>query len=239
MGNSWFAFKQFTIHQDQTAMKVCTDSCVFGATIPVNSALSILDIGAGTGLLALMLAQRSEATIDAVEIDPKAAKQAQKNIEDSPWADRITIHQTSVQDFFKYTTQQYDLIVCNPPFFAESIKTGNKTKDIALHQTHLSVAELMQVSAFMLKENGNAYFLISIYEKERFRNGAKSIGLNCSCALKIYDNPDKLIRYVLHLSKKDQHTKDEDKKFIIHDRGGNYTPNFVDSLKDFYLNLEK
>jgi len=217
-------------------MKVCTDSCVFGAMIPVQGVPSILDIGTGTGLLSLMLAQRCDAIIDAVEIDADAAKQALQNVSESSWQDRITIHNTSIQDYFKYTIKKYDLIVCNPPFFSDSIKSGSKQKDMALHQTHLSITELMQVTSFMLKENGDAYFLISIYEEERFLKAASEAGLNSRRYTAIYDNPDKLIRYILHMRKDKLPTNEED-RFIIRDKNRNYSQSFVSALKDFYLHL--
>ena len=236
MSNSWFQFKQFTIHQDKSAMKVCTDSCVFGAIIPVQGVQSILDIGTGTGLLSLMLAQRSEASIDAVEIDSDASAQALQNISESSWQDRITIHNTSIQDYFKYTIKKYDLIFCNPPFFSDSIKSGSTQKDMALHQTHLSVSELMEVTAFMLSENGDAYFMISIYEEERFLKAASEAGLKSRRYIAMYDNPDKLIRYILHMCKDKLPIKEED-HFIIRDKKGNYSQSFVSALKDFYLHL--
>lgn len=238
MSNSWFQFKQFTVQQDKTAMKVCTDSCVFGATVPVADTItSILDIGAGTGLLSLMLAQRSKADIDAVELNEDAAQQAIDNFFNSPWNERLHLHHTSVQDYFKFITKQYDLIVCNPPFFSASLKTGNASKDMALHQSHLLVDELMHVTAFMLKPAGNAYFLISIYEEENFIQAANRAGLQINRFQEIYDTEKKLIRYVLHLRKDEQHKINEVKKFIIRDSGNQYTEQFTAALKDFYLHL--
>lgn len=240
MSNSWFQFKQFLVKQDATAMKVCTDSCVFGATVPIKSTvLSILDIGTGTGLLALMLAQRSakDVCIDAVEMNEAAAKQAVDNFYGSPWNNRITLHHTSIQDYFKYTPKQYDLIVCNPPFFSASLKSGNTSKDMALHQSHLSVDELMQVVFFMLRSNGDAYLLISIYEEENFIKAALQVGLKTNRFQAMYDNKNKLIRYVLHLRKDSIHLDTREEKFSIRDSKNEYTAQFVDALKDFYLHL--
>ncbi|MBC7451019.1 MAG: methyltransferase, partial [Cytophagales bacterium] len=205
-------------------------------TVPVNNTTTILDIGAGTGLLSLMLAQRSSAVIDAVEMDADAAEQARVNSAISPWADRIIVHETSIQEFFKYTPTKYDLIICNPPFFSDSVKSGNLSKDMALHQTHLPVQELMQVTDFMLTKEGDAYFLISIYEEERFINAAKEAGLNCSRSMSMYDNADKLIRYVLRVSKKEITTVKE-QKFLIRDKEGSYSLDFITALNDFYLHL--
>jgi len=238
MSNSWFQFKQFLVKQDRCAMKVCTDSCVFGATIPVqHNTTSILDIGTGTGLLSLMLAQRSNAAIDAVEMNTDAAQQARDNFFNSPWNERLHIYETSIQDYFKVTTKQYDLIVCNPPFFSASLKSGNDSKDMAWHQSHLSVEELMQVTFFMLKPDGDAYMLISIYEEENFIKAADHVGLKATRYLAMYDNSTKLIRYVLHLRKDTKHKDEGEIKFIIRNSENQYTEQFVDALGDFYLNL--
>jgi tRNA1Val (adenine37-N6)-methyltransferase len=238
MSNSWFQFKQFTVQQDKTAMKVCTDSCVFGATVPVTtSTYTILDIGTGTGLLSLMLAQRSNADIDAVELNKDAAQQATDNFFNSPWNERLHVHTCSIQDYFKFTTKQYDLIVCNPPFFSASLKTGNTSKDMALHQSHLLIDELIQVVSFMLKQSGDAYLLISIYEEVNFFQAANRLGLNVKRFQEMYDNETKLIRYVLHLRKDTEHMDHETQNFIIRSADKQYTAQFVGALRAFYLNL--
>lgn len=219
-------------------MKVCTDSCVFGATIPVaENTESILDIGTGTGLLALMLAQRSSASIDAVELNEEAAQQASDNFFNSPWNERLKIHHTSIQDYFKYTAKQYDLIVCNPPFFSASLKSGNTSKDMALHQSHLLIDELMQVIKFMLKPAGDAYLLISIYEEANFIEAARLVDLNVTRFQEMYDNEKKLIRYVLHLRKDQKNEAHNVQKFIVRDAANQYTMQFTDALKDFYLSV--
>lgn len=219
-------------------MKVCTDSCVFGATIPVDKKpASILDIGTGTGLLALMLAQRTDAAIDAVEMNYDAALQARDNCFKSQWQGRLTIHDLSIQDFFKITTKQYDLIVSNPPFFSASLRSGNESKDMAWHQSHLPVEELMQATAFMLKPEGDAYMLISIYEEENFIRAAEAVGLKASRFLSMYENDKKLIRYVLHFRKNPSYTDTNEIKFVIRNSENQYTEQFTEALKDFYLHL--
>jgi tRNA1Val (adenine37-N6)-methyltransferase len=240
MSNSWFQFKQFLVKQDATAMKVCTDSCVFGATIPIQSSVkSILDIGTGTGLLALMLAQRTaeNISIDAIEMNEASAKQAEENVAGCPWSKRINVHHTSIQDYFKYTPKQYDLIVCNPPFFSASLKSGNTSKDMALHQSHLSVDALMQVVFFMLHSNGDGYLLISIYEEENFIKAAFQVGLITTRFQSMYDNENKRIRYVLHVRKDSTHLEEKEETFVIRDSKNEYTEQFVEVLKDFYLHL--
>ncbi len=145
MSNQYFSFKQFTIWQDQCAMKVCTDSCIFGATLPTlnernHQINKVLDVGAGTGLLSLMYAQLNEkCTITAIEIEPNAAKQAKKNIEASKFANKITLLAT---DFFDYNTEtNFDLIICNPPFYEHDLKSPDKNRNLAHHSAQFNLSQ--------------------------------------------------------------------------------------------------
>src|SRR5450631_830225 len=123
MPNSYFRFKQFVIQQDRSTMKVCTDSCVLGAwtALQLGQVKTILDIGTGTGLLALMLAQKSEGLIDAVESDPESAGQARENIGQSSWSDRIRVVEKDARDYLNET--HYDFIITNPPFFESDLRS--------------------------------------------------------------------------------------------------------------------
>src|SRR5664280_2075596 len=120
--NKWFEFKQFRVEQSKAAMKVGTDGVILGAWTSVDNASRILDVGTGTGLIALMLAQRSNAAIDAVEIDDDAYCEAKFNFEQSPWKERLKIFHSDFNAFSKEYGHQYDLIVSNPPFFIDSLK---------------------------------------------------------------------------------------------------------------------
>ncbi|HYX05427.1 MAG TPA: methyltransferase, partial [Bacteroidales bacterium] len=133
MSQSGFRFKQFTIIQDKTAMKVGTDGVLLGAWTRPEKAASILDIGTGTGLIALMMAQKSKALITAVEIDKDAADQAQQNTENSPWHERIQVHQSSVQEFSANFGKKFDLIISNPPYFHQSFKNPGIKRSLARH----------------------------------------------------------------------------------------------------------
>lgn len=160
MANTYFQFKEFIVHQDLCGMKVTTDACLFGAFVakflsnqPINT---ILDIGTGTGLLSLMLAQQTTATIDAVEIDAAAAEQAIQNFAYSKWKNRLKVYHTSIQSF--QTTHLYDCIISNPPFFEHDLKSSNQQKNMALHSTELNFDELVAVVKKMLNPNG--YFVV-------------------------------------------------------------------------------
>ncbi|HRH61625.1 MAG TPA: methyltransferase, partial [Chitinophagaceae bacterium] len=160
MSNNYFRFKQFTIHQDKCAMKVCTDACLFGSLITQflisnHNLLHVLDIGAGTGLLSLMYAQKnSAAIIHAVEIDEGAAQQAIENFTVSPWKERLELHNTSIQQFSNTVIQQYNLIISNPPFFENDLKSGNHKRNLALHSSELSFEELLEAISKLLAADG-------------------------------------------------------------------------------------
>ena len=157
--NSYFQFKQFTVQQDRCAMKVCTDACVFGAWAGSPEAARILDIGTGTGLLSLMAAQRNQvARIDAVEIDSAAAEQARENIANSPFAGRITVHQSPIQCF--EPRYLYDTILVNPPFFQSDLRSPDARVNQAHHAESLTFSELLTAVVRFLGVGGTWHVLL-------------------------------------------------------------------------------
>ena len=171
MPNDFFSFKQFTIHQDRCAMKVGTDGVLLGVLSPIdagyvlssekeNSEYKILDIGTGTGLVAIMLAQRTEgkAKISAVEIDAEAALQARENASNTPW--QIDVYNKSIQDFAHECQEKFDLIVSNPPFFINSLKAPDKSRNTARHTDELSFKDLVDSAEKLLAENGRFTVII-------------------------------------------------------------------------------
>ena len=162
--NTWFEFKQFTIHQEKSAMKVCTDACLFGAWVAKKieenkiKADNILDIGCGTGLLSLIIAQKSIAQIDAVEIDKDAFDQAKENIAISAWREKINIYHSSVTNF--RSSNKYELIICNPPFYENQLKSNNNIRNKALHATALSFLELANTLKSNITKKGLAAVLL-------------------------------------------------------------------------------
>lgn len=133
MPGTSFAFKQFTIHQDRCAMKVGTDAVLLGAWIVPNGSKTILDIGTGTGIIAMMLAQKTEAHIDAIDIDVDAVNQAAQNISESKFADKIHVSRNSFQDYVKSTAKTFNLIVSNPPYFEQCLKSSDEQRSQARH----------------------------------------------------------------------------------------------------------
>ena len=166
MANDYFQFKQFLIKQDKCAMKVCTDACLLGAFAANRLPLTVhrlLDIGTGTGLLSLMLAQRNlNAVIDAVEIDEAAAEQAKENFNNSPWKERLNVHNEPIQKFAKSINKKYDVIICNPPFFENDLKSNDNQRNLALHSAALSLEELISIVGFLLEKNWKLFLFASI-----------------------------------------------------------------------------
>ena len=143
MRYSYFRFKQFVIHQERSSMKVCTDSCILGAwtAVQLKNVKTILDIGTGTGLLPLMLAQKSESIIDAIESDRESAGQARENVQLTPWSDRIHIIEGDVREFIG--EDRYDWIITNPPFFESDLRSPERKKNEAKHDESLTLGQLI------------------------------------------------------------------------------------------------
>ncbi|HEX7905126.1 MAG TPA: methyltransferase [Chitinophagaceae bacterium] len=172
MPNSYFQFKQFIIHQDRCAMKVTTDACLFGAwvaekigsqdPIAIGSEItSLLDIGTGTGLLSLMLAQKNERLlIDAIEIDKEAAMQATENVNQSPWKNRIQVISSDVNTFLN--NRNYDLIISNPPFYENELKSPDGQKNLAHHGEELKLAQLITIIKNKLAADGQFFLLLPV-----------------------------------------------------------------------------
>ena len=162
MSNTYFRFRQFTVHQEKTAMKVCTDACFFGAWIASeikNKKIEkVLDIGAGTGLLSLMIAQGTEAKIDAVEIDENAYLQTVENFAASPWSGRMNVHHCAIQQYEPGC--KYDLVISNPPFYEQSLRSPDSKKNLAMHSTHLDASELFSAAKRLMEHGGRMALLI-------------------------------------------------------------------------------
>ena len=167
-----FQFKQFNINQERCAMKIGTDAVLLGAWCPINNnPFSILDIGAGTGILSLMLAQRSNAQqIDAIEIEENAYEQCVENFEASHWGDRLFCYHASLNDFINEPEDQYDIIISNPPFYSEDYKTDNSQRDLARFQDALPFEELVKATTLLLSENGIFAVIIPFKEENRLLN---------------------------------------------------------------------
>lgn len=221
-------------------MKVCTDSCLFGAYVPAGEATAILDIGTGTGLLALMLAQRSrpDARVEAVEIDPQAARQAGENIAASPWSDRIRVHPQSLQAFAHNNTSTYDLIVSNPPFFEASLRSPVAARTLARHTAELHWEEILAFGKKFLRPGGLLWLMLPPAEATLLADMAKTRGWHLSHRLRVFTREGeggKCIRWVQAFGREPgPHTE---RDMAIRAFGGEYTEEFDSYLKEYYLAL--
>jgi tRNA1Val (adenine37-N6)-methyltransferase len=189
MSKQVFKFKEFEVIQDGSTMKVGTDGVLLGAWASVDSATEILDIGTGTGVIALMLAQRNRASsVHAVEIDELAYLQAKENFKNSTWSDKMRCFHMSIQDFATATEQQYDLIVSNPPFFTGGTLSDNSDKVSVRHTIKLPHGDLLLSVRQLLKKNGKFCVVLPYLEGLRFKEMAQTSGLFCNKATGVKPN---------------------------------------------------
>lgn len=233
MSNNYFQFKQFKINQSNCAMKVGTDGVLLGAWTDVENVKSILDIGTGTGLIALMLAQRSNALINAIEIDKDAYIQAKDNIENSNWNDRIKIQNVSLQDFV--TDEKFDLIVCNPPYFQNSLKNPDEKKTIARHTVTLTFDELIDYSVKILSPLGRLVVIIPFSEIDSFMKKAENQKLSLNKILNVKPNATKEIKRVI--CEFEFIKKPFSESYLTIEKGSRheYSDEYISLTKDFYL----
>ncbi|NMF57123.1 tRNA1(Val) (adenine(37)-N6)-methyltransferase [Pseudanabaena yagii] len=238
--NHSFFFKQFAIYQDQCAMKVGTDGILLGAWVNIPENAQILDIGTGTGLLALMLAQRSQTSaitkIDAIEIDDAAYRQAQDNIQNSPWGDRINIYHGKIQDFAITCPQQYDLIISNPPFFEKAYKALETSRTLARHGDSLLQTDILHIASRLLKLDGHLAVIYPTDLAHKFLSKAREFGLWCDRQVNIKPMLHSSIkRIALELSK--TQFPPQETTLTIEESKHIYTEDYISLVKDFYLNL--
>lgn len=239
MSNSYFQFKEFTVHQQKAAMKVCTDACLFGAWVAEQMNITgckiekILDIGTGTGLLALMLAQKTPAAIHAVEINESTAAQAKENFEQSKFSDRVELLIGDIRTLAPNTT--YDLIICNPPFYEKDLKSSDKGRNDALHSAALNFHELIPAAAKALEKQGIFAVLLPFFRAEDF--------------ILLAEKHDLFVRRVMHVSQTENHSFFRSmlifsaenipvvKSTMTIKDNGVYSDQFVRLLRDYYLYL--
>ncbi|MEJ8844368.1 methyltransferase [Lacibacter sp. H375] len=240
MPNNYFQFKQFIVQQEKAALKVSTDSCLFGAWVASKveseklKVKSALDIGAGTGLLMLMIVQKSDVLIDGIEIDEPSYDQAKENIEVSPWKERLQLFHADVKQFS--FTKKYDLIISNPPFYEGDLKSGAANRNVAMHDEGLKLDELVQVVDLNLADDGSFAVLLPYGRSERMIDLAKATNLHLQTHVKVKQSVKHgYFRSMLWFSRtKTEPTVEE---LAIKDENNQYTNGFVNLLKDYYLYL--
>ena len=236
-----FQFKEFTIHQDKTAMKVGTDGVLLGAWCSVNDFPdSILDIGSGTGLISLMLAQRCDAmNIDAVEVDEQAYEQTVENFELSDWGDRLFCYHSSFQDFAEEMVEEeeeYDLIISNPPFYTDKFETDDAARNKARFTSSLSFQEIITGAANLLSSAGRFAVIIPFKEEQAFVSLASEskLVLNRVCRVKGTETSE-VKRSLLEFSLQEKEVIVEE--LVIETSRHNYTEKYKELTRDFYLRV--
>lgn len=232
--SSFFHFKQFSIDQTGCAMKVNTDGVLLAALIDKKDPFQILDVGTGTGLIALMLAQKfSRSTIDAVEIDANAAKTAGENFENSPFSERIRVSHSSVEDHFLNNKEKYDLIVSNPPYFINSLKSEDPLKEIARHTDISFFEQLLINSSRQLSDNGLLYIILPLNTALMVKKlSLQEHIVNLQKEILIHSFPESIPhRTILVFGFEKVAPLIDD--FVIYEKAGLYTTGYRDLLKDY------
>lgn len=238
MPNDYFRFKQFTIYQSGSAMKVGTDSVLFGVWTKIDpiKELRVLDVGTGSGILAIMLAQRAaNLKIDGVEVDEQAFLQAQENVNACPWADRITLYNDTFQSFATKNQNTYDLVISNPPYFIQSLGSPNQQRSIARHTDSLSQEELLQGIITVMKPTAHFSVVLPLVEGISFIHKAEKSGLYCTRKISVKPNPQKEPKRLL-LEFSYTKTAIEEAELCI-DSGirHQYSREYIELTKEFYL----
>ncbi|MCO5239116.1 MAG: methyltransferase [Chitinophagaceae bacterium] len=237
MPNPYFKFKQFTILHDQCAMKVCTDACIFGAyfSTRISPGSRVLDIGSGSGLLTLLLAQKAEAQFHAIEKDIPSFEQMQYNVEQSLWKNKIILHPGDVTHYTFNAPN--DFIICNPPFYENDLKSDDEKKNLAKHDTGLTLEKLIQVIDENLAETGRFGLLLPYRRTGELEQLASDQGFYLLEKLLIRQTPDHdFFRSILYFTRQKKDTE-QTGELIIKQKDGNYTPDFNALMKDYYLHL--
>lgn len=236
--NKPFQFKQFTIEQDRCAMQIGTDGVLLGAWVSIeNNPFSILDIGAGTGVIALQLAQRSDAEmIDALEVDDNAYEQCVDNFENSPWGDRLFCYHASLGEFIEEIEDKYDLIVSNPPFYSEDYKTSDESRDLARFNDSLPFDDLIFSASQLLSDEGIFAVVIPRKEEEGFLKMAEQENLFAKRICRVKGNEtSQEKRSLIAFSFEKSTPKIEN--LTIETSRHKYTEEYISLVNEFYLKM--
>lgn len=234
MPNDYFQFKQFIVHHDRCAMKIGTDGVLLGAWAPVGQVRSILDVGTGSGLIALQLAQRCPgAQITAIELDSEAAGQARSNADSSPWGKRIDV---VCADFTRYNpTRRFDLIVSNPPFFIRSLHNPDAARCMARHTDTLSPEALVRQAASLLSPTGNFSLIVPADTARLIEENGWYQGLSPRHITRVFTKPGKPCKRILMTLSATASTPCLTDELCIHTAGGTYSEEYIRLTSPFYL----
>jgi tRNA1Val (adenine37-N6)-methyltransferase len=235
MGSNYFRFKQFTINQDKCAFKVGTDGVLLGASADITGTGRILDVGAGTGLISLMLAQRGGTHIFAIEPEKESFIQLCENINNSPWSNIIQANETSLQDFAP--DMKFDLIVSNPPYFSDSLRNPDQRKSVTRHTDTLSSSDLLAGAERLLSGSGRFQVIMPYVEGNLLIAVACGFGLFCNSLVKIRPLPSSETKRIIITFTRER--KPVHEKFLTIESGKrhDFTDDYIRLTRDFYLNF--
>ena len=238
MPNPFFQFKQFTVFQDRSAMKVTTDACLFGAwcasELQARNISQLLDVGAGTGLLSLMIAQKNNIHIDAVEIEESAAGQAKANVAASPWQERIRVHEMDVLDL--ESPGKYEVIVSNPPFYENEIGSQELKKNLAHHSSQLSLKQLFPLGKKLLRDTGLFYLLLPYKRTKEVERLLKNEQFFIPKKVVVHPSSSQP-PFRIMLVAQNQPCDTITTSLSIKKDTNHYSDKFVSLLRDYYLHL--
>ena len=234
---SAFRFKQFSISDHHCAMKLSTDAVLLGAMADFGLSSTVLDIGTGCGILALMAAQKSTAMIDAVELEGHAVRQANQNFQESNWKDRLKIYHTSIREYADTCQIKYDAIICNPPYFQGQLKSPDEIKNNAKHNTSLDFEELSQCVVRLLSENGLCWVIIPVFEKNNFLKIFLKSGLYCAKNIFISHKPETEPHRVVFCLSRQVSGAIESQQLSLKNQDGTPAESYIQLTKDFYLDF--
>jgi tRNA1Val (adenine37-N6)-methyltransferase len=235
MANNYFNFKQFTIYQEKSAFKVGTDGVLLGACADLEGENSILDIGTGTGLIAIMSAQRCNAKITAIEPDLPSYNQACENVNKCKWKERITVINENLQQYSSNYEGRFDIILTNPPYFRDSLKSPDSGRTVSRHNDTLNSYELLKGVSMLLSDNSNFQLIMPYTEGTLFIAEASGFGLFCTRIIKIKPYPSgEIIRLIMKFERK---RKPVIERFLTIETGTRYsfTEEYKNVTRDFYL----
>jgi len=234
MANSYFSFKQFTIQQERSAFKVGTDAVLLGASADLTGAERILEIGTGTAVIAIMVAQRSNAEITAIEPDNESYMDAAGNVSNCRWKERIELLNTTLQGYAP-VGKLFDLIISNPPYFSDSLKSPDPRKTAARHNDSLTSEEILVGAARLLKEDGQLQLIMPYVEGNIFIAEAQGYGLYCTNIIKIKPLPTSEIRRLILTFSRERLKLSESFLTIEQGKRHEFTEEYKNLTKDFYL----
>jgi len=231
-----FHFKKFSVDDSRAAMKIGTDAVLLGAWAPCATETRILDIGTGSGILALMMAQRNPGVpVDAVEIDDEAAASAARNARLSPWNGNINVINSSLQLFAPGKQHAYSLIICNPPFFTNALKAPDRARNTARHNDSLPVNELLFITSQLLNENGRAAFILPAADAGNWLEVAAGCNLHLSHRTLVHSYPDREPHRALLSFSRTRQASIAENEICIYSGRNTYSTEYKELTRDFYL----